>query len=61
METWPVPDVLVTSLSFGHPGSRQLYITTGAADASASAAIYVAGTDVDGVEVPVTRVTPGME
>jgi gluconolactonase len=60
METWAVPDVLVTSLSFGRPGSRQLYITTGAADASASAAIYTAETDVDGLEVPVSRVTPAM-
>jgi sugar lactone lactonase YvrE len=55
VETWPVPDALVTSLSFG---CQQLYITTGAADASGSGAIYVAETDVDGVEVPVARVKP---
>jgi gluconolactonase len=58
VETWPVPDVFVTSLSFGGPGSRQLYITTGATDASGFAAIYGAETDVGGVEVPVARVAP---
>jgi gluconolactonase len=58
VETWPVPDGLVTSLSFD---CRQLYVTTGAAEASGSGAIYVAETDVEGLEVPVTRVMPPKE
>jgi sugar lactone lactonase YvrE len=61
VESWPVPDALVTSLSFGGQGSRQLHITTGVAEASASGAIYVAETDVDGVEIPVTGVTPAVD
>jgi gluconolactonase len=58
VETWPVPDVLVTSLSFDGP---RLYITTGAAEASGAGAIYVTETDVEGVGVPVTRVLPATE
>jgi gluconolactonase len=56
METWSTPDQMVTSLCFGGPDSRQLFITTGATDATGTAAVYVGESDVAGAPVAPARV-----
>ena len=58
METWPVPDPLVTSLCFGGDDGRLLYVTTGTHDDGGEAGVYVGEADVAGVPVPLARVTP---
>jgi xylono-1,5-lactonase len=61
MESWSTPDPMVTSLCFGGPDDRQLFITTGATDATGTAAVYVGESDVAGAPVPLARVVAAVD
>jgi xylono-1,5-lactonase len=53
---WHTPDEFVTSLCFGGPDGRQVYITTGASSPDVVAGVYAATADVAGAEVPRAQV-----
>jgi sugar lactone lactonase YvrE len=59
VEGWAIPALMVTSLCFGGDDGRHVFVTTGAATADGTAAIYAGQSDVAGAPVPPVRVTVG--